>query len=46
MDPAETDCVAGHVGFELRNVVTNYPVERSIDFRESSRIPAAEIIRV
>src|SRR6266699_1312189 len=36
------DCVAGHVGLELRNVVTNYPVESSIDFRESSRIPAPQ----
>jgi RNA-directed DNA polymerase len=27
---------------DLRNVVTNYPVESSIDFRESSRIPVAE----
>ena len=29
---AETDCVAGHVRFELRNVVANYPVERSRRF--------------
>jgi hypothetical protein len=25
----ETDCVAGMVGLELRNVVANYPFERS-----------------
>ena len=25
---AETDCVAGHVRLELRNVVANYPFER------------------
>ena len=37
--------LAGHVGLELGNVVTNYPVESSIDFRESSRIPATETIR-
>src|SRR5262245_26016393 len=36
----ETDCLAGHVRLELRNVAANYPVESSIDFRESSRIPA------
>jgi Bacterial extracellular solute-binding proteins, family 5 Middle len=24
----ETDCVAGHVGLELRNVAANYPFER------------------
>jgi len=35
-DPQRRDCLAGHVGLELRNVVTNYPVESSIDFRESS----------
>src|SRR4029453_19049142 len=34
--PQGPDVVAGPVGFELRNVVTNYPVERSIDFREST----------
>jgi hypothetical protein len=32
MDPAETDCVAGVVGFELRNVGANYPFERSHRF--------------
>ena len=30
----ETDCVAGHVGLELRNVVANYPIERSHRFAE------------
>jgi hypothetical protein len=29
---AETDCVAGHVRLELRNVAANYPVERSPRF--------------
>ena len=33
----ETDCVAGHVRFELRNVVANYPFESSRGFPE---IPA------
>jgi hypothetical protein len=28
----ETDCVAGHVRFELRNVDANYPLERSHRF--------------
>ena len=28
----ETDCVAGHVRLELRNVVANYPFERSHRF--------------
>ena len=27
--PTKTDCVAGHVGLELRNVVANYPFESS-----------------
>jgi hypothetical protein len=27
-DTVETDCVAGHVRFELRNVVANYPFEK------------------
>jgi hypothetical protein len=26
------DCVGGHVGLELRNVVANYPFERSLRF--------------
>jgi hypothetical protein len=40
------DCVAGHVGLELRNVGANYPFERAQDLRGSSRILAAETIRV
>jgi hypothetical protein len=28
----ETDCVGGHVRFELRNVVANYPFESSRGF--------------
>jgi hypothetical protein len=40
------DCVAGHVRFELRNVAANYLFERSHKFPESSRILAAETIRV
>jgi hypothetical protein len=31
---SETDCVAGHVRFELRNVAANYPFERSHKFPE------------
>src|SRR5919197_56261 len=30
--PQRTDCVAGHVRFELRSVVANYPFERSDRF--------------
>jgi hypothetical protein len=40
------DCVAGVVGLELRNVAANYPFERAQDLRGSSRILAAETIRV
>ncbi len=40
------DCVAGHVGLELRNVVANYPFESLTDLQESSRILATESIRV
>ena len=36
----ETDCMAGHVRFELRNVVANYPFESSRGFPRSS-VPAA-----
>ena len=36
------DCVAGHIRFELRNVVAKYPFERSHRFPLISRIPAAE----
>jgi hypothetical protein len=42
----ETDCVAGHIGLELRNVVANYPFERSHRFAGSSRILATETVRV
>src|SRR5262249_24518928 len=37
-----SDCVAGHVGLELRNVGANYPFERSRRFPGSSRILATE----
>jgi hypothetical protein len=40
------DCLAGHVRFELRNVVANYAFEKSGDLRETSRILATETIRV
>src|SRR2546427_6702999 len=33
-DVRETDCVAGHVRLEIRNVVANYPLERSHRFPE------------
>jgi hypothetical protein len=36
----ETDCVAGHVGLELRNVAKNYLFERSDKFPGSGRIMA------
>ncbi len=42
--PQRPDCVAGVVGLELRNVVANYPFERSRRFPESSRILATETI--
>jgi hypothetical protein len=41
----ETDCVAGHVRFELRNVVANYPFERSHRFAGIQPIWATETIR-
>ncbi len=44
--PTETDCVAGHVGLELRNVVANYPFESSRGFPDPSRISAMETTRV
>jgi uncharacterized protein DUF3489 len=44
--PTETDCVAGHVGLELRNVVANYAFESSRGFPDPSRISAMETIRV
>src|SRR5215831_964163 len=40
------DWLAGHIRFELRNVVAQYPFERSHRFPLISRIPAAEAIRV
>jgi len=40
------DCLAGVVGFELRNVGANYPFEKSLRFLGSSRILATETIRV
>jgi hypothetical protein len=30
------DCVGGHVGLELGNVVANYPFERSLRFLEAA----------
>jgi|SRR6266511_2764697 len=32
IEPGETNCLAGHVRLELRNVVPNYPFERSHGF--------------
>jgi hypothetical protein len=32
IEPQRPDCVAGHVGLELRNVDANYPLERSHRF--------------
>src|SRR5438128_9157414 len=32
IEPGETNCLAGHVRFELRNVVANYPFEKSRRF--------------
>jgi hypothetical protein len=37
------DCVAGVVGLELRNVVTNIPLKGRTDFRRSSRGPAQRL---
>jgi hypothetical protein len=50
-EPAEPtlqrpDCVAGHVGLELRNVVANYPFERSHRFAGIQPKLATETIRV
>jgi hypothetical protein len=45
-DPQRPDCVPGHVRFELRNVVANYPFESSRGFPGSSRIAAMETTRV
>src|SRR5262249_41734345 len=36
---SETDCVAGHVGLELRNVSANYLFERSLRFPEIDSYP-------
>src|SRR5262249_18254804 len=36
--PQRPDCVAGHVGLELRNVDANYPFEQSHRFAEIQRI--------
>ena len=44
--PQRPDCVAGVVGFELRNVGANYPFESSHRFPGISRILASETIRV
>jgi hypothetical protein len=41
-----SDCLAEVVGLELRNVVANYPFERSRRFPGSSRILATETIPV
>src|SRR5438132_9626966 len=40
------DCLAGHVGLEVRNVGANYPFESSHRFPGISRILASETIRV
>jgi hypothetical protein len=42
----ETDCVAGVVGLELRNVGANYIFEVVIDFLGSTKFWPAETIRV
>jgi hypothetical protein len=44
--PQRPDCVAGHVGLELRNVIANYPFESSRGFPDPSRISAMETTRV
>jgi len=44
--PQRPDCVAGHVGLELRNVVANYPFERSHRFAGIQPKLATETIRV
>src|SRR6516162_7927697 len=44
--PERTDCLAGHVRFELRNVVANYAFEKSRRFAGNQRILATETIRV
>jgi len=42
----ETDCVAGHIGLELGNVVANYPFEKSRRFTEILPNFGHETIRV
>jgi len=37
-----TDCVAGHVRLELRNVVANYPFESSRGFMERRAVVSSE----
>jgi hypothetical protein len=44
--PQRLDCVAGHEGLELGNVVANYPFEKPDRFPGISRIPATETVRV
>src|SRR5262249_51642029 len=39
----ETDCVAGHVGLELRNVVANIPLKARADSQDPSRILAQRL---
>jgi hypothetical protein len=39
-------CVAGVRGFELKNVVANYPFEKSHRFAESTRFLAKETTRI
>src|SRR5262245_59420390 len=36
--PQRGNCLAGHVGLELRNVVSNYSFKDRADFQGSSRI--------
>jgi hypothetical protein len=42
--PRRADCLPEVVGLELRNVVANYPFEKSRRFPGSSRILATETI--
>src|SRR5262249_42636702 len=44
--PQRPDCVAGHVGLELRNVDANYPFERSHRFAGIQPNSGLETIRV
>jgi hypothetical protein len=45
-DPRRPDCVAGHEGLELGNVIANYPFESPRRFSGPNRIPVTETIRV